>query len=78
VRCAKSTLGVLKTHPEMSDIELYVEILSPRSACRTGYKALLRGDANATEQLEATVIGRLGGAPRLLANSRLYSVTTRP
>ncbi|MET9271894.1 hypothetical protein [Kribbella sp. NPDC003557] len=78
VRCAKSTLNALKIHPEMSDIELYVEILSPNPGCRAGYKALLRGDMEATEQLEARVIGQLGGAPRLLANSRLYSVTTRP
>lgn len=76
-RCAKSTLIVLATHPEMSDIELYVEILSPRSLCRPGYKALLAGDADATERLEATVIGRLGGAPRLLANSRLFTVTAQ-
>ncbi|WP_327635846.1 hypothetical protein OHB24_38385 [Kribbella sp. NBC_00482] len=77
VRCAKSTLSVLELHPEMSDIELYVEILSPRNACRTGYKALLRGDASATEQFEATVIGRLGGVPRLRANSRMFAVTAR-
>ncbi|TCC30211.1 hypothetical protein [Kribbella speibonae] len=77
VRCAKSTLIVLASHPEMSDIELYVEILSPRSLCQAGYKALLGGDSGATAQLEAAVIQRLGGAPRLLANSRLFSITAQ-
>lgn len=77
VRCAKTTLSVLKTYPQLSDIELYVEILSPRSTCRSGYKALLGGDTGATEQLEATVIQRLGGAPRLLANSRLFTITAQ-
>jgi hypothetical protein len=78
VRCAKSTLSVLKTHPNLPDIELYVEILGPRSTCRAGYKALLNDDAEATEQLEAAAIGRLGGAPGLMKNSPLFSVTTRP
>jgi hypothetical protein len=78
VRCAKSTLSVIKAHPELSDIELYVEIMSDRSTCRAGYNALLGGDAEATDQLEAAVIGRLGRVPRLLPNSRLFSVTTRP
>jgi hypothetical protein len=75
IRCAKSTVSVLKTHPKMSDIELYVEILSPRAACRSGYKALLQGDVEAVDRLEATVLGRLGGAPRLIANSQLFSIT---
>jgi hypothetical protein len=78
VRCAKGTVSVLKTHPKMSDIELYVEILNPRSACHTGYKALLDDDAEATEQLEAAVIGRLGRASPLMPNSPLFSITTRP
>jgi hypothetical protein len=62
----------------MSDIELYVEILSFRSPCGASYKALLQGDAEAAEQLQAAVVGQLGGAPRLLQNSRLFTVTTRP
>ncbi|MGW6196834.1 hypothetical protein ACWF0M_11870 [Kribbella sp. NPDC055110] len=77
VRCAKSTLTVFKKHPRWVDIELYAEILSPRATCRSGYKALLLGNARATEQLEATVIGRLGGAPHLLANSQLFTVTVQ-
>ncbi len=77
VRCARNTLSVFETYPERSDIELYVEILGPRSACRSGYKALLRGDSGAADQLEATVIGRLGGAPRLVANSQLFTVTAQ-
>ncbi|WP_410791715.1 hypothetical protein [Kribbella sp. C-35] len=78
IRCAKSTLSVLKKYPKLSDIQVYVEILTPRYPCRAGYKDLLHGDARATEQLEAAVIGRLGGAPRLLANSQLFTVTARP
>ncbi|RZT11802.1 hypothetical protein EV649_7456 [Kribbella sp. VKM Ac-2569] len=76
IRCAKTTLAVLKKFPKLSDIQVYVEILS-RSTCRAGYKALV-GDTRATEQLEAAVIGRLGGAPRLLANSQLFTLTARP
>ncbi|GAA1599322.1 hypothetical protein GCM10009804_64950 [Kribbella hippodromi] len=77
IRCAKSTLSVLKTHPGMSDIELYVEILGPRAACQAGYKALLGGSQAATEQLGNSVLGRLAGAPRLLANSRIFSTQAR-
>ncbi|TCC08294.1 hypothetical protein [Kribbella soli] len=78
IRCAKATLSVLKKYPKLSDIQVYVEILGPRYPCRAGYKALLNGDAVATEQLEAAVIGQLGGAPRLLANSQLFTLTARP
>jgi hypothetical protein len=78
IRCAKTTLSVLRKYPKLSDIQVYVEILSPRSTCRAGYKTLLLGDARATEQLEAAVIGRLGGAPHLLANSQLFTLTAQP
>jgi hypothetical protein len=78
VRCAKSTVTVFKQHPRLSDIESYAEILSPRATCRAGYQALLQDNARAIEQLEAAVIGRLGGAPHLLANSGLFTLTSRP
>lgn len=75
IRCARNTLGTLKAYPDLPDIELYVEILGPSSACRAGYQALLRGDARAAGQLGAAVINRLGSAPRLLPNSRLFTTT---
>ena len=78
IRCAKTTLSVLKKFPKLSDIQVYVEILSPRYPCRAGYQALLRDDVHATEQLEAAVIERLGRAPRLLGNSQLFALSARP
>jgi hypothetical protein len=77
IRCARGTRGTLKAYPDLPDIELYVEILGPRSACRAGYQALLR-DTRATGQLGATVINRLGSVPRLLPNSRLLTTTADP
>ncbi|MEU4192332.1 hypothetical protein AB0E69_10555 [Kribbella sp. NPDC026611] len=77
IRCAKSALNVLKTHPEMSDVEQYAEILGTRSACRGSYKALLGGKERDAEQLGGTVLNRLQGAPRLEDNSRLYDALAR-
>jgi hypothetical protein len=78
IRCARGTSNTLKAHPELPDIELYVEILGPRSACRAGYKSLLHGDERAAGQLGATVLTQLGSAPRLLPNSALLSTTAGP
>jgi hypothetical protein len=77
IRCARGTLGTLKANPDLPDIELYVEILGPRSACRAGYQALL-DDKRAAGQLGAAVVNRLGSAPRLLPNSRLLTTTAGP
>lgn len=77
IRCATTTANVLKMYPKLSDIQLYVEILGPDYACRAGYQALL-DDAQATERLETAVIGQLGGAPRLLANSSVFTINARP
>ncbi|GAA1121935.1 hypothetical protein GCM10009630_19720 [Kribbella jejuensis] len=78
VRCARTTTTMLKANPDLPDIELYVAILGPRSACTAGYKALLRGDQRAAGQLGASVLTQLGGAPRLLPDSPLLGVTAGP
>ncbi|GAA3100720.1 hypothetical protein GCM10010530_26360 [Kribbella aluminosa] len=75
IRCARGTASTLKASPELPDIELYVEILGPRTACRAGYKALLNEDERAAGQLGAAVLSRLGGVPRLIPNSPLFTTT---
>ncbi|HZX03541.1 hypothetical protein [Kribbella sp.] len=75
IRCSRSTASTLKASPELSDIELYVEIVGPSSPCRTGYRALLHDDERATGQLGAAVLNRLSGVPRLLPNSPLFTTT---
>ncbi|HWD81502.1 MAG TPA: hypothetical protein VG497_21550 [Kribbella sp.] len=75
IRCARTTATMLKANPDLPDIELYVAILGPRSACQAGYTALLHGDDRAAGQLGATVLNQLGNAPRLLPDSPLLGVT---
>lgn len=75
IRCARTTTTVLGTHPGVPDIELYVAILGPRSACRAGYTALLNGDDRAAGQLGAAVLNQLGSAPRLLPDSPLFGIS---
>lgn len=75
IRCARDTATTVATNTTLPDIELYVEIVGPRSACRAGYQALLHGDDRAAGQLGATVLNQLGSAPRLLPNSALLSTT---
>lgn len=75
IRCARTTATMLKANPDLPDIELYVAILGPRSACRAGYTALLHGDERAAGQLGANALNQLGSAPRLLPDSPLLGVT---
>ena len=75
IRCARTTTTMLKANPDLPDIELYVAILGPRSACTAGFTALLHGDDHAAGQLGAAVLNQLGGAPRLLPDSPLLGVT---
>jgi hypothetical protein len=74
-RCAKDTVNVIKTHPEMSDIELYAEILGPKSSCRAAYRGLLSADGQAADQLATTVLNRLASGAQLAPNSQLLSTT---
>ncbi|MFF0267225.1 hypothetical protein [Kribbella sp. NPDC004536] len=78
IRCARTTTTMLGTNPGLPDIELYVKILGPRSACRAGYTALLNGDERAAGQLGATVLNQLGSAPRLLPDSPLLGISASP
>lgn len=78
IRCARDTSTTVATNTTLPDIELYVEIVGPRSGCRAGYKALLDGDERAAGQLGATVLNQLGSAPRLLPNSALLSTAAGP
>jgi hypothetical protein len=75
IRCAKSTADVVKGQPSLSDIEQYVEVLSPGSPCRNSYQALLHSDRDAADQLATAVLSELQATPRLKANSDL-AVTT--
>ncbi|MFF0345762.1 hypothetical protein [Kribbella sp. NPDC004875] len=74
-RCSKDTLNVVKLHPEMSDIELYAEILGAKSSCRAAYRGLLSADGQAADQLATTVLNRLASGPQLAPNSQLLSTT---
>ncbi|MGW7681018.1 hypothetical protein ACWGID_09790 [Kribbella sp. NPDC054772] len=74
-RCAKDTSNVIKIHPEMSDIELYAEILGPRSSCRAAYKGLLSAGGQAADQFATTVLNRLASGPQLAPNSDLLTTT---
>ncbi|WP_371403266.1 hypothetical protein OHA10_35950 [Kribbella sp. NBC_00662] len=77
IRCAKSTVDVVKGKPSLSDIEQYVEILAPGSPCRNSYQALLHSDRDAADQLATAVLSELQATPRLKANSDLIITTAR-
>jgi hypothetical protein len=78
VICARATLNLLKGSPDLSDVELYAEILGTESTCRPRYKALLGGDERATQRIGATVLNQLERTPRLLGNSRVLEASAQP
>jgi hypothetical protein len=77
IRCAKSTVDVVKGKPSLSDIEQYVEILNPGSPCRNSYQALLHSNQDAADELATAVLSELQATPRLHANSDLVVTTAR-
>ncbi|MGW6282962.1 hypothetical protein [Kribbella sp. NPDC055071] len=77
VACAKATLDLLKGAPDITDVELYADILGSDSACRAQYKALLKDDEQATQQIDTTVLNQLQRTPRLVGNTRLFDVTAK-
>ena len=74
-RCARDTLVLLTTQPNLTDIELYAAALGAKSSCLSRVKGLLGNSERATEQLTTTVLNELERAPRLMDNTRLYDVT---
>ncbi|MFI5694163.1 hypothetical protein ACIA58_20110 [Kribbella sp. NPDC051586] len=77
IRCAKSTVDVIKGKPSLSDVEQYVNVLAPGSPCRNSYQALLHSDRNAADELATAVLSELQATPRLHANSDLLLTTAR-
>lgn len=73
-RCGRDTLVVLTAHPDLPDIELYAQVLDPKSSCYGRLKGLLGSNEHATQQLTTTVLNELERAPRLLDNTRLNDV----
>jgi hypothetical protein len=74
IRCARDTLVLLTSQPNLPDIELYAEVLGTRSSCYGRVKGLLGSNERAAQQLTTAALNELERASRLLANTRLYDV----
>ena len=77
IRCAKSTVDVVKGKPSLSDIEQYVEILGAGSPCRNSYRALLHSGQDTADQVTTAALRELQASPRLRAGSDLLVTTAR-
>jgi hypothetical protein len=76
ITCARDTVNLLTNTPDLADTDLYADVITGQTACRSAYNSLLHSDAEAQET-GSRALRLLDRVPQLLEDSKFALAIVR-
>jgi hypothetical protein len=76
ITCAQDTVNLLTNTPDLADADLYADVFTGQTECRSAYSTLLRTDEEA-EKTGSRALKFLDRAPQLLEDSKFAVALVR-